>query len=138
MKNSNKWETIMSIIIIVTIISIIIISMIKIIEYDNKLNYEIDKSNYIYLLERNSNIIAKKIKSSVFSENEIIYLYKSWSNILAFSWSENMNYKYINYLWEYVSNWNHNWAIYERQCLVEKDFDELKIIKCSIKELIKK
>lgn len=138
MEKNLKWETIVSVIIVVVIISIIIISISKIIEYDNNLNYEYDKINYISMLEKNSNTLVNKVDTSNFLEKEIFYLFKSWSEIKAYSWTQNMDYKYINYLWEYVNSWSYNWAIYTRQCLVEKDSEEWQMIKCSIKELIRK
>lgn len=138
MKINKKWETIVSIIIVVVIISVVIISLIKIIEYDEKLNFEYSKINYTSVLEKNTISLVKWIDTSSFLENEVFYIYKTWSTIEAFSWVENKDYKYINYLWEYVNTWSYRWAIYTRQCLIEKDSEEWQMVKCSIKELIKK
>ncbi len=137
MKKNLHWETIVSIIILVIIISIALISMIKIIEYDNNLNFEYDKINYISLLEKNTNILIQKIDTSLFQEGDILFLYKTGNTITAFSGSENENYKYTNYLWEYVSTETYKWAIYTRQCLIENKSEEWQMIKCDLKELKK-
>lgn len=136
-KNKNG-ETIVSVIIVVVIISIVTISMIKIVEYDNNLNFEQDKINYISLLEKNTNIMVNKIDTSNLLENEVFFINKNWTKIEVFSWVENQEYKYINYLWENVNSWSYLWAIYTRQCIIEKDSPEWQMIKCSIKELIRK
>ncbi len=138
MKINKKWETIVSIIIVVVIISVAIISLIKIVEYDDKLKFEYDKINYTSILEKNTISLAKWVDTSNFLENEEFYIYKTWSLVSAFTWVENGDYKYINYLWNYVNTWSYKWAIYTRQCLIEKDSTEWQMIKCSIKELIKK
>jgi len=135
---NKKGETIVSIIITIVIIGLIMISISKIIEYDNNLNYEYDKINHISILEKNANILAKKINILNFEEWDLFFIYQTWSEIKAYSWIQNMDYKYINYLWEYINTWSYNWAIYTRQCLVEKKSIEWQMIKCSVKELIKK
>lgn len=138
MEKNISWETLVSILFLVIITSIVIISTLKIIEYDDNLNYEYDKVNYISILEKNSNLIANKIDYLNFLENETLYIYKSWNTIQAFSWIENQDYKYINYLWEHVNSWSYNWTIYERECLIKENDIEWKKIECLIKELIKK
>lgn len=138
MKISKSWETIVSVIILVVIISVVITSIIWIIEYDSNQSYQYDKINYVSVLEKNTNTLIKKINTSTLTENDIFYLYKTGSQIYTFTWTANQDYKYINYLWEYVNTWSYNWAIYARQCLLQKDAIEWQVIKCSIKELIKK
>lgn len=138
MKKNISWETMISIIFAVIIILIIMFSIIKIVEYDNWLNYEYDKINYISILEKNTSNLIQKIDTSNLVEWDLFFLYKTWNEIQVFSWSENEDYKYINYLWEYTNTWSYNWVIYTRQCLVEKDSSEWQMIKCNIKEMIKK
>lgn len=133
-----KWETIVSVLIIVVIISVVLISMIKIIEYDNELNFQYDKINYISLLEKNTNSLIEKVDTSELFEWDLFFLYKTEDEIKVISWVENQDYKYINYLWEYIHSWSYRWTIYTRQCLVEKDSEEWQMIKCSIRELIRK
>lgn len=134
---SNRWETIASVIIVIAIIAIILIAFIKIIEYDNELNFQYDKINYLTLLENNTNKIVQKIDTSLLWEWNIFYLYKTGSEIKIFTWIENQEYKYINYLWEYVNSGSYKWPIYTRQCIIQKDTQEGQMIKCGIKELIK-
>lgn len=138
MQYSQKWETILSIVIVVVIISIILLSLVKIVEYDNELNYQYDKTNYVSILEKNTNALIKQVDTSNLKEKEVFYLYKTGSQILALSWAANENLKYINYLWENVNSWVYIWAVYSRFCLIEKDALEWQMIKCSIKELIRK
>lgn len=135
---SNRWETIASVIIVIAIIAIILIAFIKIIEYDNELNFQYDKINYLTLLENNTNKIVQKIDTSLLWEWNIFYLYKTGSEIKIFTGIENQEYKYINYLGEYVNSGSYKWAIYTRQCWVKKDSLEGQIIECSLREMIRK
>lgn len=137
MKKNIKWETILSVVIIIVIISLALISLMKISEYDDNLNFEYDKINYISILEKNTITMIKKIDTSKIKENELIYIKKDTNSFQALTWTINETYKYINYLWENVSTWSYNWVFYTRQCLLEKDAIEWQIIKCSVKELIK-
>lgn len=138
MKHNYKWETLVSLIITVIIISVIIIAMIRIITKDNELNFEYDKINYISLLENNTNKLIKKLDTSSFQENDIFYIYQSWSTIKAFSGTNSEDYKYINYLGEYIQTGSYQGIIYTRQCIIEKASIEWQMIKCWIKELIRK
>lgn len=138
MISSQKWETIISVVVIVAIISIVLVSLFKIIEYDNELNFQYDKTNYISVLEKNTNSLIKQVDTSNVKEKEIFYLYKNASDIIALTGSENIDYKFINYLGEYVNSGSYLWAIYSRFCLVEKDAPEWQMIKCSVKEMIRK
>ncbi len=137
MKKNKLWETLVWVLIISVIIIIIMFSMSKIVEYDSNLDFEYNKINYLELLKSNTSKIISKIDLSNFLENEEIYLYKTWSLINTFSWSANSNYKYINYLWEHVDT-DYAWIVYARVCLISKVSDEWQMIKCSLKELIKK
>lgn len=133
MIKNSKWETIVSVIIIIVIISIVLISMIKIIEYDNTLNFEYDKINYTSLLENNTQKLAEKIYTWNLISWTPYFLYKNNSEIKIFSGTLWENYKYINYLWEYINSGTYKWAIYTRECFLKND-----ILECSIKEMIKK
>lgn len=138
MISSHKWETIISVVVIVAIISIVLVSLFKIIEYDNELNFQYDKTNYISVLEKNTNSLIKQIDTSLVKEKETFYLHKTESDIVALTGSENIDYKFINYLWEHINTGSYMWAIYSRFCLVEKDAPEWQMIKCSVKEMIRK
>lgn len=138
MKKNTHWETILSVIIIIIIISIILVWMVKIIEYDNTLTLEYEKLNYTSLLENNTSKIVQKLDTQDFKEWDVFFLYKTGSTIQAFSGVENEDYKYINYLGEYVHSGSYKWLIYSRQCIIQKDTQEWQMIKCWVKELIKK
>lgn len=137
MKKSKSWETLTWVLIIAVIIIIVMFSISKIVEYDSNLDFEYNKINYLNLLKSNTSKIVSKIDLSDFWENDEVYLYKTWSKINAFSWTINSDFKYINYMWEWVNS-NYDWVIYSRICLVSKDSDEGQMIKCSLKEMIKK
>lgn len=128
-----KWETIVSVIVIIVIISIVLISMIKIIEYDNNLNFEYDKINYTSLLENNTKKLTEKIHTWNLITWTNYFLYKNNNEIKVFSGTLWEDYKYINYLWEHINSWSYKWAIYARECFLKND-----IFECSIKEMIKK
>lgn len=137
MKRNLKWETLLTVIISIMIISIAFVVIMKLVEYDNSISFEYNKSNYISILEQNSSNLIKNINTNSLNEGDIIYLYKTWSNVLAFTWINNQDYKYINYLWEHINTWSYNWVVYSRFYFLEKKSIEWQIIKCSIKELIK-
>lgn len=138
MKRNKYWETLLWTLIIVAIIAIIMLSIWKLVQYDSWLNFEYNKKNYLDILSKNTNSISKKINLTNYQLNENIYLYKTWNTILALSWNLNSDFKYINYLWEYINSWSYNWVILERNCLIKKDFFDKNILNCEIKEITKK
>ena len=139
MKNNKKAETLVSIIIWIIIISIVAFWTIKMTEFDKEKSLEYDKINEIFLLETNTNNLIKKVKTSDFKEKEIFYLYKTGSQILAFTWISNDYMKYINKNWDLVTNtWTYDWNIYTRLFIVDKDTATTQLIKWWIKELLKK
>lgn len=139
MKINKKAETLVSIIIWILIISIVIFWTIKMIEYDKEKSLEYDKINDIFLLETNANNIIRKIKTSDINEKEVFYLYKTGSQILAYTWLTNDYLKYIDNKWNVVINtWTYKWNIYTRLFIVDKDTATTQLIKWWIKELLKK
>lgn len=112
--------------------------MVKIIEYDNTLTLEYEKLNYTSLLENNTSKMIQKLDTQEFKEWDVFFLYKTGNTIEAFSGIENEEYKYINYLGEYVHSGSYKWLVYVRQCIIQKDTQEWQMIKCWVKELIKK
>ncbi len=136
MVNNKKAENLISIMIIIVIISIAFLSLSKIIEYDNNINSNINKSNIIAILEKNTNLIVTKIDTSWILENEVFYISQSWSEIKTMTW--NTNYQYINYLWENIDIQTYIWITYSRSCILDKWSTYGQNIKCTIKETIKK
>lgn len=132
----NRWETLLSVLFVVMILWVVMISMMKIIEYDKQMSFDYSKTNYISVIEQNTTNLVKSVDTSMFNENEIFYLFKTWSIYKAYSWST--EYKYINYLWENVNSWSYDWVVYSRECLIYDNTYEWQLIKCWIKELIKK
>ncbi|MDD5770054.1 MAG: hypothetical protein PHE25_03735 [Candidatus Gracilibacteria bacterium] len=137
MKRNLKGETLLTVIISIMIISIAFVVIMKLVEYDNSISFEYNKSNYISILEQNSSNLIKNINTNSLNEGDIIYLYKTGSNVLAFTGINNQDYKYINYLGEHINTGSYNGVVYSRFYFLEKKSIEGQIIKCSIKELIK-
>lgn len=138
MKKTKKAETLVSILIWVFILSLISIWAIKIMEYDKQKTIEYDKINKIFLLEANSNNLIKKIPTSQFWEKQVFYLYKTWSQILAYSWISNDYIKYIDEDWNTINTWTYKWYIYTRLFIIDKDTSTSQLVKWAIKELIRK
>lgn len=139
MKNEKKAETLVSIIIWVVIISIISFWALKILEYDKNKTWEYDKINEIFILETNTSNLLKKVKTSDFKEKEVFYLYKTGSQILAYSWITNEYMKYINKEWDLITNtWTYDKNIYSRLFIIDKDTATTQLIKWWIKELVRK
>ncbi len=139
MKKTNNAETLISILIWISIISAISFWAIKMLQYDREKSITYDKINEIFLLETNANNLVKKVITKDFKEKEVFYLYKTWSQIIAYSWVTNEYLKYINSDWELVTNtWTYVWNIYSRLFIVDKDTATNQLIKWGIKELIRK
>lgn len=139
MKKTNKAETLISILIWISIIRAISFWAITMLQYDKEKSLEYDKINDIFLLETNANNIIKKVKTSDFKEKEVFYLYKTGSQILAYTWLTNDYLKYIDNKWNVVINtWTYKWNIYTRLFIVDKDTATTQLIKWWIKELLKK
>ena len=95
---------------------------------------------------RNSTInIVQKLDTTLVQETEIFYLYKNTTTnnfeVKVGTWS--YIYKYIDNLWNKVDDLqNFPWNIYSRVLWVEREdtslWEEHKLIKASIKRLIKK
>lgn len=138
MKNNNKAETLISILIWIVIIVIIAFWTMKMIEYDKQKSIDYNKTNEIFMLETNANNLIKKIDTSVFNKNEIFYLYKTGSQILAYSWTNNDYLKYINANWDLVTNtWIYKWNVYTRTFIIWSWTFLYPVINTTIKELIK-
>lgn len=137
MKN-RKGETLVTIIITIVIISITFLTFSELINWDNKLNYELKKNINISVLESNTQKLVNKINTENLKEKELFYIYQNWENINVLTWSGNENYKYINNKWEKINISTYKNSIYSRSCIVEQDSDIWQNIKCSIKEMIKK
>ncbi|MBW7954847.1 hypothetical protein H3C61_03465 [Candidatus Gracilibacteria bacterium] len=138
MKRNKYGETLLGTLIIVAIIAIIMLSIGKLVQYDSGLNFEYNKKNYLDILSKNTNSISKKINLTNYQLNENIYLYKTGNTILALSGNLNSDFKYINYLGEYINSGSYNGVILERNCLIKKDFFDKNILNCEIKEITKK
>ncbi|MDD5213567.1 MAG: hypothetical protein PHG82_04040 [Candidatus Gracilibacteria bacterium] len=139
MKNNNRAETLISILIGIVIIVIISFGTIEMIDYDKQKSLDYDKINEIFLLETNSNNLIKKIDTKIFKEKEVFYLYKTGSQILAYSGANNDYMKYVNSNGDLVTNTgSYDGNIYTRIFMVDKDTATTQLIKGGIKELIKK
>lgn len=135
MVTNQKAENLISIMIIIVIISIAFLSLSRIIEYDNNINADINKSNIISILEKNAISIVTKIDTSWILENEVFYISQSWSEIKTMTW--NTNYQYINSLWENIDITTYIWIAYSRSCILDKGAPYWQNIKCTLKEIIK-
>lgn len=135
MKKTNQAETLVSILIWISIISVISFSAVKMIQYDKEKSIDYNKINNIYILETNANNLLKRVNISNFNEKEIFYLYKTWSQILSYSWTNNEYLKYINENWDLVTNtWTYNWKIYTRTFSIDKKTSKNSIININIDE----
>lgn len=138
MKTSKKWESLITVLISIAIIAVSFLSIYRLIDADKSFEFYYKKSNDLWILDRNTNYIVKKLDTSKVSIWEEFYLYKTWSNIKILTWSTNIDYKYIDNLWNYTNSWSKNINIYSRSCILYNDSIEWKYIKCSIKEIVKK
>lgn len=145
MIKNNKGETIVWILIWVFIISIVILWISSLINYSRITIQSYDRSTKIGILRENLTSIIKWIDLNGVKENEIFYIYKDTSsnNYTVFTWSTNVEYKYINARWEKVEDIsNYEWDIYARLLWIEREDTSLqnsnKLIRASIKRLIKK
>lgn len=129
MKKNIFWESFVSIILSVTIISIIFIGLYQIIDYNNKIDYDFKKSNYINILQTNTEKIINKIDLSIYNEWSKIYISQDKDNKIEMKTDQ--KFWYINELWINVDI-NSKWLVFFRECEI-KTVNSLKTINCVIK-----
>lgn len=129
MKKNIFWESFVSIILSITIISIIFIGLYQIIDYNNKIDYDFKKSNYINILQTNTEKIINKIDLSIYNEWSKIYISQDKDNKIEMKTDQ--KFWYINELWINVDI-NSKWLVFFRECKI-KTVNSLKTINCVIK-----
>lgn len=129
MKKNIFWESFVSIILSITIISIIFIGLYQIIDYNNKIDYDFKKSNYINILQTNTEKIINKIDLSLYNNWNKIYIFQDKDNKIEIK--SDINFWYINELWINVDI-NSKWLVFFRECDI-KTVNSLKTINCVIK-----
>lgn len=129
MKKNIFWESFVSIILSITIISIIFIGLYQIIDYNNKIDYDFKKSNYINILQTNTEKIINKIDLSIYNEWSKIYISQDKDNKIEMKTDQ--KFWYINELWINVDI-NSKWLVFFRECDI-KTVNSLKTINCVIK-----
>lgn len=129
MKKNIFWESFVSIILSITIISIIFIGLYQIIDYNNKIDYDFKKSNYINILQTNTEKIINKIDLSIYNEWSKIYISQDKDNKIEMKMDQ--KFWYINELWINVDI-NSKWLVFFRECDI-KTVNSLKTINCVIK-----
>jgi len=129
MKKNIFWESFVSIILSITIISIIFIGLYQIIDYNNKIDYDFKKSNYINILQTNTEKIINKIDLSIYNEWSKIYISQDKDNKIEMKTDQ--KFWYINELWINVDI-NSKWLVFFRECEI-KTVNSLKTINCVIK-----
>lgn len=129
MKKNIFWESFVSIILSITIISIIFIGLYQIIDYNNKIDYDFKKSNYINILQTNTEKIINKIDLNIYNEWSKIYISQDKDNKIEMKTEQ--KFWYINELWINVDI-NSKWLVFFRECEI-KTVNSLKTINCVIK-----
>lgn len=129
MKKNIFWESFVSIILSITIISIIFIGLYQIIDYNNKIDYDFKKSNYINILQTNTEKIINKIDLSIYNEWSKIYILQDKDNKIEMKTDQ--KFWYINEFWINVDI-NSKWLVFFRECDI-KTVNSLKTINCVIK-----
>lgn len=133
MNSNKKWETIVSIIVLVIIISISFLWLYKIIQSDNKFSSEFKRKNYLELLKNNTNSIVEKLDLSKLQNKEPFFIYKNVDKIQIMTWIINSKYQYIDYLWNFTNNLTDKNNLFTRKCIYYKDIDISKWYFCELK-----
>lgn len=132
MIKNKKWETLAWIIISVAIISIIFLWLWKIIEYNNEIDNNFLKQNYIEILENNTNKTISKLDLNTTNIWDKIYISQNINNEIEFkNWVWFSDFWYINELWINIDK-NSKWFVFFRECEVVLK-NTFKQINCSIK-----
>jgi len=145
MIKNKKAESLAWVIIWVFILSIIMLWITNLLINSADTIYLYENKRDISILKNNTINVVKKLDTSGIQETELFYLYKNkeTNNFEIKTWSWNYTYKYIDRLWNNITNLdNFNWPIYSRVLWLERKdtsiWTEHQIIKSSIKRLIKK
>lgn len=122
MKKNQTWESLVSILVVISIMSIVFLSLYKILEFNKKIDHDFSAGNDILLLKNNINTLLMKKDISEFSTLEsqleslgtnIFYLYQTGTTI---SLETDKTYKYINALWEHITDLSLPGKVYLRSC----------------------
>ncbi len=145
MRNSNNWESLVWIIIWISILAIAILWILNIILYSSTLIDVFEKATRLNILKDNIQNITKRVDTTGIAENETFYIYKNTSTkqFMIYTGSINSQYKYIDQMWNYITNLSSfTWETYSRILWLEReDTSETtknQIIKASIKRLVRK
>lgn len=147
MLQTRKAESFVGIIVWVFILAFVMLGIVNILIFSTDVTTKYNETNRIQVLKQNLTNIVKSIDTSTLRENEIFYVHKnraSWGNKYeVFTGSTNESYKYIDELWNTITDINlYEGDIYSQILWVSSEdislLSQNQVIRASIKKLVKK
>lgn len=122
--NEKKAESLAAVIIAVFILSIALMWIINVVSFSKETSLGYESEIYKHILRSNSDNLVKKLDSSGLWKSENFYIYKDVASkeFRILTWSLNNEYKYIDLLWNKITNSDDNiWKIYKREFIHQSD-----------------
>lgn len=149
MIQTTKAESFVWIVVWVFILTFVMLWIINILIFSTDVTARYNETNRVQILKQNLTNIVKDIDTSGLRENEVFYVHKNrvslpWQNTYEiYTWSVNQWYRYIDELWNTVSDIDlFQWDIYSQVLwLANEDItflDQNQVIRASIKKLVRK
>lgn len=122
MIENKKWESLVWIIVWILLLTFVILGLYNLILYSENTNIIFEDSSVQWILKDNALSVLYKVNINWINEGSGFYLYKDNSSktFKIFTWSSNIQYKYIDRYWDKISTWVTDRNIYEREIFVEK------------------
>lgn len=122
MIENKKWESLVWIIVWILLLTFVILGLYNLILYSENTNIIFEDSSVQWILKDNSLSIVYKINTNWINEGSGFYLFKDNTSktFMVFTWSSNIQYKYIDRYWDKISTGETDRNIYEREVFVEK------------------
>lgn len=140
MKINNSWETFIWLVIWMIILTFISLWIINIVWYNKDMINQYEIKTIENILTQNTNSIFKKLNLDWLVDQETFYINKNTNKFEIFTWSENESYKYIDSLWNNISDLNNfDWDIFSRDMSININTInnvELKTLNLTIKNII--
>lgn len=82
------------------------LGIINILIFSTDVTAKYNETNRIEVLKQNLTNVVQKIDTSMIQENEIFYLHRNTTNweYQIFTWATNENYKYIDEMWNTITD----------------------------------
>ncbi len=149
MIQNTKAESFVWIIVWVFILAFVMLWIVNILIFSTDVTAKYNETNRVQVLKQNLTNIIKDLDTSALQENEIFFVHKNratgpWENKYEiYTWALNEDKRYIDELWNTISDINtYPWDIYSQILWIANEditfLEENQVIRASIKKLVRK